>query len=120
MSWNIETTDEFRAWWSVLNEREREVIFAAVTILEERGPSLGRPWVDTLAKDSKHANMKELRVQCKGKPYRILFAFDPRQTGILLIGGRKSGKTWTSDIVAVADKIYGAYLNEIRREGLIE
>ncbi|MGD0307270.1 MAG: type II toxin-antitoxin system RelE/ParE family toxin [Candidatus Acidiferrales bacterium] len=120
MSWNVEATDEFQAWWATLNEQEHEAIFAGVALLELRGPSLGRPWVDTLARDSKHPNMKELRVQCKGKPYRILFAFDPRQTGILLIGGQKSGKKWTQKAVALADKIYDAYLKEIRREGLIE
>ena len=63
--------------------------------------------------------MKELRVQFSGIPYRICFAFDPRQTGILLIGGIKSGKNWAPKIVATADKIYSAYLAELKREGLL-
>ena len=46
--------------------------------------------------------MKELRVQFAGKPYRICFAFDPRQTGILLIGGIKSGRGWTPKMFAAA------------------
>jgi hypothetical protein len=90
-----------------------------VTILEAMGPNLGRPWVDSLSKDSKHQNMKELRIQCQGKPYRVIFAFDRRQTAILLIGGRKSGKNWTKRMVASADKIYDSYLREIKKEGLI-
>lgn len=90
-----------------------------VAILEDKGPALGRPWVDTLSKGSKHSNMKELRVQHRGKPYRILFAFDPRQTANLLIGGRKSGKSWTKRIIEVADKIYDQYLRELKQEGLI-
>jgi hypothetical protein len=63
--------------------------------------------------------MKELRVQFAGKPYRICFAFDPRQIGILLIGGIKSGKNWTAKMVAAADKIYDAYLAELKKEGLL-
>jgi hypothetical protein len=119
VAWNVETTDEFQKWWSELSSSEQEAIYVGVTILEEKGPALGRPWLDTLAKDSKHPNMKELRIQHRGSPYRILFAFDPRQTAILLIGGRKSGKSWTRRMVEVADKIYDQYLREIRREGLI-
>jgi hypothetical protein len=66
-----------------------------------------------------HPNMKELRVQSRGKPYRICFAFDPRQTDILLIGGVKSGKNRTRQMVATADKIYDAYLAELKKEGLL-
>ena len=63
--------------------------------------------------------MKELRVQFAGEPYRICLAFDPRQTGILLIGGTKPGKNWTSKMVATADKIYDRYLAELKKEGLL-
>jgi hypothetical protein len=91
----------------------------AITVLEEKGPALGRPRVDTLAQDSKHPNMKELRVHFRGRPYRICFAFDPRQTGILLIGGIKSGKNWTRQMVATADKIYDACRAELKKEGLL-
>ena len=35
--------------------------------------------------------MKELRVQHQGKPYRILFAFDPRRSAYLILGGDKTG-----------------------------
>jgi len=119
VAWDIEATDEFQAWWATLSDAEHEAISVGITVLEEKGPALGRPRVDTLAKDSKHPNMKELRVQSAGKPFRICFAFDPRQTGILLIGGIKSGKRWTAKMVALADKIYDAYLAELKAEGLL-
>src|ERR1700733_7733237 len=109
----------FRHGGPSFRDAEHEAITIGVTILEEKGPALGRPRVDTLAKDSKHPNMKELRVQFAGTPYRICFAFDPRQTGILLIGGIKSGKNWTPKMVATADKIYDAYLAELKKEGLL-
>jgi hypothetical protein len=51
---DIERTVEFRAWWAELREAEHEAITIGVTVLEEKGPALGRPRVDTLAKDSKH------------------------------------------------------------------
>ena len=62
--------------------------------------------------------MKELRVRHAGDPFRRMFAFDPRQTGILLVGGTKSGKGWTQKMVAQADKIYEQYLKEIEKERL--
>jgi hypothetical protein len=101
-----------------LVEAEQISIGRKVDLLEMVGPALGRPDVDSI-KGSLFPNMKELRVQHSGKPYRVLFAFDPRQTGILLIGGRKGAKGWYQKAVALADGIYGRYLAEIREEGLI-
>ena len=119
MAWDIEATDEFQVWWAELSDAEHEAITVGITVLEEKGPALGRPRVDTLAKDSKHSNMKELRIQFTGKPYRICFAFDPRQTGIPLIGGIKCGNNRTSKMVTAADKIYDTYLSELKKEGLL-
>jgi hypothetical protein len=50
---------------------EQAAIDVAVEVLQERGPGLGRPFVDTV-KGSRHANMKELRP--RGGFIRILFA----------------------------------------------
>ncbi len=61
--------------------------------------------------------MKELRVQYKTKPYRILYAFDPRRTAILLIGGDKSNnKLWYETFIPLADKLFQNHLEEIRKE----
>ena len=60
------------AWWPTL----RNEIIAHANLLREHGPQLGRPYVDTL-EGSAFTNMKELRVQFRGDPWRILFAFDP-------------------------------------------
>ncbi len=67
---------------------EQERIAAAVEVLEEHGPALGRPLVDTISR-SRHPNMKELIPPAEN--IRILFAFDSRRSAILLIGGDKSG-----------------------------
>lgn len=89
--WDVEYTDEFGGWWDGLTEAEQEDVRASINLLRSIGPSLGRPHVDSIA-SSKHASMKELRVQHRGRPYRVLFAFDPRRVAILLIGGNKTGK----------------------------
>ena len=36
MAWNIETTDEFQAWWAKLSDAEHEAITIGVTVLEEK------------------------------------------------------------------------------------
>lgn len=118
MAWDIENTDEFTVWWQGLTEGEQIAVDAAVTMLEEKGPALPRPYADTL-KASKLTNLKELRIQYGGNPYRILFAFDPRQTGILLLGGKKGKKGWYAKAIAQAEKIYADYLAELKKEGLI-
>jgi hypothetical protein len=71
--WDIGWTDEFGRWITshAVDESAREDIRAALIVLREFGPSLGRPLVDSI-KGSKHSNMKELRVQSKGRPFRIL------------------------------------------------
>lgn len=58
--------------------------------------------------------MKELRTQHASEPYRTLYAFDPRRTAILLIGGNKTGKKdWYNKHIPLADKIFTRHLKEI-------
>jgi hypothetical protein len=90
--WEIRWTDEFGKWIisDSVDAAAREDIRAGLLVLRELGPRLGRPMADTL-KGSKHANMKELRVQSKGRPFRIFYAFDPDRRAILRIGGNNRG-----------------------------
>jgi hypothetical protein len=90
VTWAIEFTDEFRRWWDSMDEAEQEDVAASVIMLRARGPMLGRPHADVVV-GSRYPNMKELRTQHAGRPYRTLFAFDPRRVAILLIGGDKTG-----------------------------
>lgn len=65
--------------------------------------------------------MRELRIQRDGRPLRVFYAFDPRRTSILLIGGDKSGNDrFYQEYVPVADALYDEHLEELRREGLIK
>jgi hypothetical protein len=117
MAWEIEYTDEFEGWWNSISEEEQAAVRAKVLLLREDGPELGRPHADTLA-GSKYPNLKELRIQHAGDPYRVLFAFDPRRVAILLLGGRKADEKWYRDAVPRADKLYADHLETLRREGL--
>lgn len=120
MAWDVEYTDEFERWWGSLTEDEQADVSASVALLELHGPQLSRPHVDTI-KGSRHANMKELRTQSGGKPLRTFFAFDPRRTAILLIGGDKTGDNRFYDrMLPIADALYDEYSAEIKKEGLIE
>jgi hypothetical protein len=117
--WEVEYTNEFGAWWETLDESEQESVAARVELLRQMGPQLPRPHVDTLT-GSKHSNMKELRTQHRGRPIRTLFAFDPRRTAILLIGGDKTGdKRFYERMVPLADRLYDEHLEALRKEGLI-
>lgn len=112
----VEYTDEFEAWWESLSENEQEDMAVGVHLLEKRGPSLPFPYSSGI-KGSKHTHMRELRIQHKGNPYRILYAFDPRRVALLLIGGDKSGDDgWYETYVPIADKIYDRHLRELVEE----
>ena len=51
---------------------------------------------------------------------RVFYAFDPRRTAILLIGGDKTGDDISYErYVPVADNLYDERLEELRKEGLI-
>jgi hypothetical protein len=116
--WEVEFTDEFGRWWETLDADEQESLAASVELLRHYGPQLGRPHADTLH-GSRHANMKELRTQHRGHPFRTLFAFDPRRSAILLIGGDKTGdKQFYERMIPLADQLYEQHLTELEKEGL--
>ncbi len=73
--------------------------------------------MDTL-KDSKFANMKELRFKADGGVWRVAFAFDPERDAILLVAGDKSGgseKTFYERLIAKADMRFQQHLEGIKR-----
>ena len=116
MAWEVEYTDQFEVWWLTLGAEDQNSIRASVEVLEEQGPALGRPLVDTL-KGSRHPNMKELRPTVGN--IRILFAFDPRRMAILLIGGDKTNRwrEWYQRMIPVADQLYDEHLDTLRKGG---
>ena len=120
MSHDLEYTDEFETWWNDLTTEEQEDVRFVVRLLGEQGIRLGDPY-SSKVKGSRHGRMRELRIQSGGRPIRIFYAFDPRRTAILLIGGRKTEQDrFYREYVRRADAIYDEYLQQLRREGLLE
>jgi hypothetical protein len=116
LAWEIEFTDEFGRWWDGLSAEEQDSVDSSVHMLEDAGPALTRPYADTI-RGSQFPNMRELRIQHQGRPYRVLYAFDPRRIGVPLIGGDKTGNSrWYQEFVPRADAIYTQYLREIGME----
>ena len=119
MAWEVEYTDEFHAWFQSLDERQQVALASSIELLQAEGPSLARPYADTVT-GSRFPNMKELRTQAGGRPLRTFYAFDPRRTGILLIGGDKTGDArFYERTIPLADNLYAEYLAELNREGLL-
>ena len=116
MAWEVEFTDEFEEWWNGLNETEQIKIDAAVRVLEEYGPDLPFPMTSGVS-GSRHSHMRELRVQIRGRPFRILYAFNPKRAAILLVGGDKTGDDrWYEVHVPIADKLYDQHLEEMKKQ----
>ena len=114
--WEVEFTDEFGDWWETLNDDEQKCVAFSVNLLRQAGPSLPFPYSSRI-EQSRHGSMRELRSQCKGRPLRTFYAFDPRRFAILLIGADKTGNDrFYEEMIPLADKIFEDYLIEIREE----
>lgn len=117
--WDVEVTDEFIHWWTTLEEDQQDAVAASVRLLEGMGTTLGFPHSSGV-KTSRHSHMRELRVQHRGRPLRVFYAFDLRRTAILLIGGAKSGDDrFYKTVVRRADSLYDEHLALLQKEGLI-
>lgn len=110
---------ELVAGWLVsLDDGSREQVVAAIELLEERGPQLGRPIVDTVTA-SRHKNMKELRPGSTGRSeLRVLFAFDLERSAIMLIAGDKAGDwtRWYKKNIPLADDLFDDHNHRLRGE----
>jgi hypothetical protein len=116
MCWTVEFTDEFEAWWKRLNEDEQVLLDARIGLLEQFGPHLGYPHSSGIS-GSRHSRMRELRIQHRGRPIRVFYAFDPKRTAILLIGGDKTGNDrFYEEMIPIADRLYDRHLSQLERK----
>ena len=118
VSWTVEIGDEFEPEFNELHEDVRTELLALSRLLQQFGPQLGRPRVDTL-NGSRHANMKELRFSAAGGEWRVAFAFDRTRSAILLVAGDKSGvsqKNFYKRLIAKADERFDAHLSRLKKK----
>lgn len=108
--WSVLFTKRFELWLEQQDEPTKISVYAALQRLELYGPHLARPYADSIY-NSMHSNMKELRIQHKGKPIRAFFAFDPLRQAIVLCAGDKSNdKKFYERMIAIADQEFVNYL----------
>src|SRR5215469_274906 len=118
MKWLVLFHQEFDPEYEALAHEVQDELLAHLKVLEEMGPQLGRPRVDTL-KGSEHANMKELRFDAGDGVWRFAFAFDPKRRAIILCGGDKSGgseKRFYRQLLETADQRFDAHLAVINKK----
>jgi len=107
----VVVTDEFKGWYEDLLQEEQESVFRVVALLEGRGVALGFPYSSAI-EGSRHS-LRELRIQHQGRPYRVLYAFDPERQAVLLLGGDKTGHDrFYEEYVPRAEAIWERYLAE--------
>ena len=117
MGWVVEIGDEFKPEFFELHEDVRTEMLALTRLLQQFGPQLGRPRVDTL-NDSRHANRKELRFSAADGEWRVAFAFDPERKAILFIARDKSGgseKRFYRGLIRKADDRFDAHLARLEK-----
>jgi hypothetical protein len=118
VSWIVEIGGEFEPEFDDLHEDVRTEALALARLLQQFGPELGRPRVDTL-NGSRHANMKELRFSAADGEWRVVFAFDTKRKAILLVAGDKSGvgeKRFYRELIRKADERFDAHLARLKEE----
>jgi hypothetical protein len=118
MPWTVEFAEEFEREFEALAETVQDELLARAKLLGQFGPSLARPWADTL-KGARHANLKELRFDAADGVWRVAFAFDPRRRAILLVAGDKSGSSerrFYRTLIEKADARLDAHLKRLKRE----
>jgi hypothetical protein len=105
-------SDEFVEWFESLDDSDMDAVARVVDMLEMQGPTLPFPYSSAI----KNAQMalRELRVQSRGRPLRVFYAFDPIRQAVLLIGGDKTGDDrFYERMIPLAEQIWGRYLEEI-------
>ena len=116
MKWTVEFEEEFELEFDELPQEVQDTLFAKATLLEEFGPELGRPLVDTL-QGSEYSNLKELRFNAADGVWRVAFAFDPLRRAILLVAGDKSGvgqKRFYKQLIKTAERRFSNHLNRLQ------
>ena len=112
MNWRVQIAEEFEPEFFALQLEVQDAILTRTRLLRQFGPQMGRPQVNTL-NGSRHANMKEMRLNAAGGEWRVAFAFDPVRRAMLLVAGDKSGgsgRRFYRELIRKADERFDRHL----------
>jgi len=114
MVWIVQYHEEYMRELKSEKDSVQNAVYSLASVLEIRGPQLGRPYADTL-KGSIFTNMKELRITLPNGEWRVAFAFDTKRKAILLVGGSKSGvneQKFYQKLIRIADERFENHLKK--------
>ena len=117
--WNVDSSNEYDAWFLTLDEDSKEAVLQRVLLLREYGPNLPRPYADVLHGSKKVKNLKELRNQTQQHLLRVSYYFDSKRNAFLLTGGDKKGKDqekFYKDLIAESEVIIERHEKELENE----
>jgi hypothetical protein len=108
-------TSVFEEWFFDLDEPDQDAVVDVVDLLEAKGIALGFPYTSAI-RGARYA-LRELRVQSRGHPLRIFYAFDPIRQAVLLLGGDKTGDDrFYERFIPQAEGIWEEYLRDIEED----
>ena len=116
MSWEVIFHPAFEAELPSLPQFVLDALEPRIDSLRQYGPSLGRPYADTL-RESRHSNMKELRLSTLRGVWRVAFAFDVRRRAVVLVAGDKQGeksRSFYRQFIRDADNRFDDHLAGLR------
>ena len=117
--WNVESSDEYDAWFLTLDEESKEAVLQRVLLLRQYGPNLPRLYSDVLHGSKKLSNLKELKNKTQKHLLRVAYYFDSARKAFLLTGGDKKGKNqdnFYKDLIAESELIVEKYEKELENE----
>lgn len=117
--WNVDSSDEYDAWFLTLDEESKEAVLQRVILLRQYDPNLPRPYADVLHGSKKLKNLKELRNQTQHHLLRVSYYFDSKRNAFLLTGGDKKGKDqdkFYKDLIAESEEIAAKHEKELENE----
>ena len=105
-------SQQFCDWFEQLDEADTDAVARVIDMLEMHGVVLPFPYSSAI--QGAKVALRELRVQSRGRPIRVFYAFDPIRQAVLLIGGDKTGdKRFYDRMIPLAERIWADYLKEI-------
>ena len=117
--WNVESSDEYDAWFLTLDEESKEAVLQRVLLLRQYGPNLPRLYSDVLHGSKKLSNLNELKNKTQKHLLRVAYYFDSARKAFLLTGGDKKGKNqdkFYKDLIAESELIVEKYEKELENE----